>query len=73
VSLFRKNLGIPGLLAAVHKKFSKIPDPRPLPKSDAIPIVDHLMSGLAVFELKCPSLLELIVTHKWSKIHLRTN
>lgn len=58
MSLFRKDLSIPGLLAAVHKIFSKIPEPRQSTKPDSIPIVDHLMSGLAVFGLKCPSLLD---------------
>jgi hypothetical protein len=55
--LFRKDLGIPSLIAHLHRFFSKIPDPRSLKHSD-IPIVDHLMSGLAVFGLKCPSLLD---------------
>jgi hypothetical protein len=54
---FRKDLGIPSLIAHIHKLFSKIPDPRSLKKSD-ISIADHLMSGLAVFGLKCPSLLD---------------
>jgi hypothetical protein len=57
MSRFRKDLGIPSLIAHVHSLFSKIPDPRSLKKAD-IPIVDHLMSGLAVFGLKCPSLLD---------------
>jgi hypothetical protein len=58
MSLFRKDLGIPGLLAAVKAQFSKIADPRAFSRSPNIPIVDHLMSGLAVFGLKCPSLLD---------------
>lgn len=57
-SSLRKHLSAPGLLATVHHLFSKIPDPRKLSKKGAIPIVDHLMSGLAVFGLKCPSLLD---------------
>lgn len=57
MSLFRKDLSIPGLIAHLHDLFSKIPDPRSLEKSN-ISIVDHLMSGLAVFGLKCPSLLD---------------
>src|SRR4029077_20985426 len=57
MSLLRKDLSIPGLLAAVHKKFSKIPEPCQSTKPNSIPIVDHLMSGLAVFGLKYPSLL----------------
>lgn len=54
----RKHLSVPGLLNTIHGQFSKIPDPRPSIKKHAIPIVDHLMSGLAVFGLKCPSLLD---------------
>lgn len=57
MSLFKKDLGIPSLIAHVHKTFSKIADPRRLDKSN-IPIVDHLMSGLAIFGLKCSSLLD---------------
>jgi hypothetical protein len=57
VSQFRKDLSIPGLINHVYRLFSKIPDPRPFKKLD-ISIVDHLMSGLAVFGLKCPSLLD---------------
>jgi len=37
---------------------SKVPDPRKFTKEGTIPIADHLMSGLAVFGLKCPSLLD---------------
>lgn len=57
MSPFRKDLGIPSLIAHVYRVFSKVPDPRPFVKSN-IPIIDHLMSGLAVFGLKCSSLLE---------------
>lgn len=57
MTVFRKGLSIPGLIDQVHKLFSKIPDPRSLSKSN-IPLVDHLMSGLAIFGLKCPSLLD---------------
>lgn len=56
MSRFRKDLGIPSLIAHIRKLFSEIADPRQLEKSN-IPLVDHLMSGLAVFGLKCPSLL----------------
>jgi len=57
-SNLRKHLSAPGLLATVFDQFSKVPDPRKFSKNGAIPIVDHLMSGLAVFGLKCPSLLD---------------
>lgn len=58
VSLFRKQLSAPGLLNAIYRQFSKIPDPREFSKDTVISITDHLMSGLAVFGLKCPSLLD---------------
>ena len=55
--LFRKHLSIPGLIKTVHQQFSKIPDPRDFQRESTIPLRDHLMSGLAVFGLKCSSLL----------------
>ena len=59
MSLFRKDLSIPSLIASVHELFLKVPDPKPVLQTKTnIPIVDHLMSGLAVFGLKCSSLLE---------------
>lgn len=57
-SNLRKHLSAPGLIATVCGQFSKIPDPRKFSKNGSIPIVDHLMSGLAVFGFKCPSLLD---------------
>jgi hypothetical protein len=57
MSLFRKGLSIPGFISHLHDLFSEIPDPRSFVRSN-IPIVDHLMSALAVFGLKCPSLLD---------------
>jgi hypothetical protein len=58
MSLFRKALSAPGMLNSIYKIFSKIPDPRTFAKSPSIPIVDHCMAGLAVFGLKCSSLLD---------------
>ena len=55
---FRKMLGMPGMLRSIHKIFSKIPDPKTFVAPPTISITDHLMSGLAVFGLKCPSLLD---------------
>lgn len=55
---FRKMLGMPGMLRSIHKIFSKIRDPKTCAKPPSISIADHLMSGLAVFGLKCPSLLD---------------
>jgi hypothetical protein len=53
----KKSLSAPGLLRNIYNKFSKIPEPRKFTKDGTIPLIDHLMSGLAVFGLKCPSLL----------------
>lgn len=58
MSSFRKHLSAPGLLSIIHQEFLKIPDPREFSKKPTISIADHLMSGLAVFGLKCPSLLD---------------
>lgn len=57
MSTFRKQLSAPGLLSIVHNAFSKVPDPGTFTKNVVISITDHLMSGLAIFGLKCPSLL----------------
>ncbi|MBK1647624.1 hypothetical protein [Rhabdochromatium marinum] len=50
----RKHLSIEGLLKEAHQVFRRIPD---APGND-IALVDHLMSGLAIFGLKYPSLLQ---------------
>ena len=52
---FRKDVGLPGLLATTRKAFEAIPDNVPRAQ---IPLADHLMSGLALFGLKYPSLLQ---------------
>jgi hypothetical protein len=57
-SAFRKHVSVPGLLNIIHKQFSKILDTRNFSRTTVIPLLDHLMSGLAVFGLKCPSLLD---------------
>ena len=54
----KKNLSAPGLIGSVFHCFSKIQDPRSPRKRSSISLKDHLMSGLAVFSLKCPSLLD---------------
>lgn len=54
----RKYLSIPGLLATVHKSFLKVPDEASQTGTNRISLVDCLMSGLAVFGLKFPSLLQ---------------
>ncbi len=57
MNIFRKNLGIPGLINTVYKVFIKIRDDACFNRQPKITLADHLMSGLAVFGLKCPSLL----------------
>ena len=52
---FRQSLSAPGLLQTLRRCFARITDPKP---SAQIPLVDHLMSGLAMFGLKYPSLLQ---------------
>lgn len=52
----RKKLSAPGLLATVRKSFDSIADLRR--EGSPISLADALMSGLAVFSLKYPSLLQ---------------
>ncbi len=52
---FRESLSLPGLLQAIRDCFEKVPDEK---ARCSIPLADHLMSGLAVFGLKYPSLLQ---------------
>ncbi len=58
MSSFRKDLSAPGLLSIIHLEFLKIPDPCQFTKDVTISIADHLMSGLAVFGLMCPAMLD---------------
>jgi hypothetical protein len=51
----RKHLSTPGLLQAIRQCFATVVDTR---TGCAMPLVDALMSGLAVFGLKYPSLLK---------------
>ena len=53
----RKDLSGRSLLKQIRKQFNLIPDPR-RQASVQIPLADALMSGLAVFNLKFPSLLQ---------------
>ncbi|MCK4708193.1 MAG: transposase [Gammaproteobacteria bacterium] len=52
---FRQSVSIPGLLKTTRQIFEQIPDSK---SSSSIPLADHLMSGLAIFGLKYPSLLQ---------------
>jgi len=56
-SQLRKQLSAPGLINTVYEQFLKISDPRNFSRNTAISLQDHLMSGLAIFGLKCASLL----------------
>ena len=50
------SLSAPSLLKSIRSVFEKIVDPRN--GRQKITLADALMSGLAVFSLKCPSLLK---------------
>ncbi|EDN69129.1 conserved hypothetical protein [Beggiatoa sp. PS] len=54
---FRKKLSMPGLLGEVKSHFEKISNPI-VKRKGSIPLSDCLMSGLAIFGLKYPSLLQ---------------
>ncbi len=53
----RKSLCASALIKEIHKQFSKIPDLRNFSRNTKMPLIDQLMSGLAIFGLKFPSLL----------------
>jgi hypothetical protein len=55
MSRIRPKLSIAGLLEELNRVFKKIPEP--VARQTEIPLSDCLMSGLAVFSLKYPSLL----------------
>lgn len=57
-SSFKKHLSAPGLLLNIYNKFKQISDSRTFSRNGTIPLAQHLMAGLAVFGLKCPSLLD---------------
>lgn len=52
----KTHVSAPGLLKRVRSQFAKIPDP--VNARSKIPLADCLMSGLAIFGLKIPSLLQ---------------
>ena len=55
----RKYLSAEGLLGIIRDQFNKIIPPRELaPRSKSITLADCLMSALAMFSLKFPSLLK---------------
>jgi len=54
----RKSLCADALISMIYHRFQKIPDPRHVSNKASISFPDILMSGLAVFGLKFPSLLK---------------
>jgi hypothetical protein len=66
---FRKSLSIPGLLAIVRKEFEQIKEHRI--KTITYKLTDVLMSALAMFGLKYPSLLQFDQSYRDGNI--RTN
>jgi hypothetical protein len=54
----RKSLCADSLISTIYQHFQKVPDPRDLQGKSTISFTDVLMSGLAVFGLKFPSLLQ---------------
>jgi Transposase DDE domain len=67
----RKFLCADALISAVYNQFRKIPDPRALSSTVPILFTDVLMSGLAVFGLKFPSLLQYDQNRKTLDDNLR--
>lgn len=67
----RKFLCADALISSVYEQFQKIPDPRKLPITAPISFTDVLMSGLAVFGLKFPSLLQYDQNRKTLDDNLR--
>ncbi len=63
----RKQLSAEGLLQTARRVFGTIPDA----PGNLIALVDHLMSGLALFGLKYPSLLQF--EHNRQEETARTN
>jgi hypothetical protein len=56
LTILNKHVSAPALLDRVRRSFEKIPDPRRYGQQFSLP--DVLMSGLAIFGLKYPSLLK---------------
>jgi len=71
VTPLRESLCAHSLIQQVHKVFLKIPDPRKISVVNRLTFCDLLMSGLAVFSLKFPSLLDY--DKKRSDLAIETN
>lgn len=68
----RQKLSAPGLFAEVRRIIARIPDHRKRDKRVTVSLVDAVMSALAVFSLKFPSLLQFD-KHRESEPALRHN
>lgn len=66
----RKNLCADSLISTIYQHFQSIPDPRDLQNKSLISFTDVLMSGLAVFGLKFPSLLQYDQNRKTLDLNL---
>lgn len=68
----KKHVSVVGLLNRVHRSFLKVEDP--LSVNVKIPLVDCLMSALAIFGMKMPSLLDFDEKRvdKYTKHNLHT-
>ena len=53
-----KSLCADTLISDIYNQLRTVPDPRKLSRKPSIPFIDVLMSGLAIFGLKFPSLLQ---------------
>jgi len=64
----RKSFSMEKLLKEVRKVFSSVPEKPSDTNKRTIPLADYLMSGLAVFVLKFPSLLKYDEKRRSGKI-----
>jgi hypothetical protein len=67
----KKFLCADALVTSIYHLFREVPDPRKTSIANSIPFVDVLMSGLAVFSLKFPSLLQYDSQRKLYKHNLK--
>ena len=66
---FRKDLSMPGLLREMRECFDRVPDSI---VSRGITLSDCLMTGLAIFCLKIPSMLKYEqLTFAWTRVPYR--
>ena len=74
-SVEKKQLSAKGMLAKVRSIFSQIPESQKDTRGlkSKIPLTDCLMSGLAVFGLKFPSLLQGRVTYYHQMLAFNTS